>query len=155
MDRSLMRIMVAFNDILPKGPMLAYLSHLAPRLYMLRKLLKPTGSIYLHCDDTAGPHIKLLMDAIFGPKNYRNLIIWRRAVSHNNAKRYGRIADLILFYSKDVDRAYWNGNAAATPRSDEEIKAAYPSSDSHGRFRSENVTAPGRGGKREEHSAQP
>lgn len=135
---------MAFEKMLPESPMLAYLCHLAPRLRMLHRLLKRTGSIHLHCDDTAGPHIKLLMDAVFGPANYRNLIIWRRAVSHNDASRFGRIADLILFYSKG-DGPYWNGDAIAAPRSAEELREAYPSKDSRGRFRSDNLTGPWRG----------
>ncbi len=73
---------------------------MAPRLIELRRVLKPTGSIYLHCDPTASHYLKLLMDAVFGPNNFRNEITWRRTGSHNSARRYGPIHDTILFYSK-------------------------------------------------------
>ena len=62
--------------------MLAYLSMMAPRLVELRRVLKPTGSIYLHCDPTASHYLKMLMDAVFGPANFRNEIIWKRTQAH-------------------------------------------------------------------------
>ena len=66
---------------------MAYLVMMAPRLVELRRVLKPTGSIYLHCDPTASHYLKLLMDAVFGGKNYRNEISWRRTNAHNDAKQ--------------------------------------------------------------------
>lgn len=79
--------------------LLAYLSYMAQRLLPMRGLLKPTGSVYLHCDPTASHYIKVLMDAIFGHKNFRNEIVWRRTGSHNSRRTYGAIHDTILFYS--------------------------------------------------------
>jgi len=64
--------------------MLAYLAMMAPRLVELRRVLKPTGSIYLHCDPTASHYLKVLMDAIFDPRNFRNEIIWQRTSSHSD-----------------------------------------------------------------------
>ena len=86
---------------------LAYLSYMVQRLLPMRGLLKPTGSIYLHCDPTASHYIKIMMDAIFGHENFRNEITWQRTESHNTADRYGNIADILLYYSKS-DRATWN-----------------------------------------------
>ena len=68
----------AFRLFLGDNDMLAYLSMMAPRLVELHRVLKPTGSLYLHCDPTASHYLKMLLDAIFGPENFRNEIIWRR-----------------------------------------------------------------------------
>ena len=87
--------------------MLAYLSYMVQRLLPMRGLLKPTGSIYLHCDPTASHYIKIMMDAIFGHENFRNEITWQRTESHNTADRYGNIADILLYYAKS-SRAIWN-----------------------------------------------
>ena len=77
----------------------AYLVNMAARLIPMKRVLKDTGSIYLHCDTTAGHYLKLLMDLIFGRGNFRNEIIWRRTGSHNSTRSYGAIHDTILFYS--------------------------------------------------------
>ena len=82
--------MQAFRTVLGTNDMLAYLAMMAPRLVELRRILKPTGSIYLHCDPTASHYLKMLMDAVFGPTNYRNEITWQRTNVHNDAKRMGR-----------------------------------------------------------------
>ena len=72
--------------------MLAYLAMMAPRLVELHRVLKPTGSLYLHCDPTASHYLKVLLDAVFGRGTSRNEIIWKRTNAHNDtAKRYGRI----------------------------------------------------------------
>jgi DNA modification methylase len=78
----------------------AYLSMMSVRLIELKRVLKQTGSIYLHCDPTASHYLKLLMDSIFGSKYFRNEIVWRRTATHGKSKRYAPIHDTILFYSK-------------------------------------------------------
>ena len=91
----------AFLRFIGHNAMMAYLVMMAPRLVELRRVLKPTGSIYLHCDPTASHYLKLLMDAVFGKENFRSEVTWRRTTSHNNAVRnYGALGDAILFYSK-------------------------------------------------------
>ena len=80
--------------------MQSYLTMMAVRLLEMHRVLKDTGSIYLHCDPTASHYLKLLMDSILGAKNFRNEIIWRRTGAHNAADRFGPIHDDILFYSK-------------------------------------------------------
>ena len=77
----------AFRQFIGRNAMMAYLVMMAPRLVELRRVLKPTGSIYLHCDPTASHYLKLLMDAVFGGKNYRNEISWQRTNAHNDAKQ--------------------------------------------------------------------
>ena len=83
------RVLQGFRTILDESNMMAYLAMMAPRLVELRRVLKPTGSIYLHCDPTASHYLKLLMDAVFGPENFRTEVVWKRTSSHNSAKRYG------------------------------------------------------------------
>src|SRR5438132_1851680 len=79
--------MQAFRTFLGESNMLAYLSMMAPRLIELRRVLKATGSIYLHCDPTASHYLKMLMDAVFCPTNFLNEVIWKRTSAHGNATR--------------------------------------------------------------------
>jgi len=99
--------MQAFRHLLGNSNMLAYLAMMAPRLMELHRVLKSTGSIYLHCDPTASHYLKILMDAIFGAESFRNEIIWKRGHGHNSAKRYGAVHDTLLFYAKS-DSSTWN-----------------------------------------------
>ncbi|MFH1421674.1 MAG: DNA methyltransferase [Planctomycetota bacterium] len=101
------KVMQAFWTFLGGSDMLAYLAMMAPRLVELKRVLKPTGSIYLHCDPTASAHLRLLMDAVFGPVNFRNEIVWKRTSAHSDSIRYGRNIDIILFYTK-TDNWKWN-----------------------------------------------
>lgn len=131
----------AFKELLGPSGMLAYLSYMAERLVEMHRLLKLQGSIYLHCDDTAVHYLKLLMDNIFGSRNYRNHIVWRRATAHNDAKRYGRILDHLLFYSK-TDKFFWAGDTVRSPKTGKEKIKAYPSRDGRGRYRTQDLTGP-------------
>ena len=92
-------LIVAFRSILGTNDMMAYLAMMAGRLIELRRVLKDTGSIYLHCDSVASHYLKLLMDAIFGKENFRNEIVWKRTSAHNDPHKFGRNADRILFYT--------------------------------------------------------
>ena len=86
--------MQAFRTFLGNSDMMAYLAMMAPRLVELRRVLKPTGSIYLHCDPTSAHYLKMLLDAIFGAQQFRNEIIWKRTSSHANvSQRYGIVQD--------------------------------------------------------------
>ncbi len=99
--------MQAFRKLLGLNDMLAYLSMMAPRLIELRRVLKQTGSIYLHCDPTANHYLKMLLDSIFGPDKFRNEIVWRRTGAHNKTNRWGPIHDVLLFYTKS-NNFTWN-----------------------------------------------
>lgn len=99
--------MRAFRTFLGGSDMMAYLAMMAPRLVELKRVLKATGSIYLHCDPTASHYLKILMDAVFGPQFFKNEIIWQRTNAHNTALQYGRVHDVILFYAKGL-RPTWN-----------------------------------------------
>jgi site-specific DNA-methyltransferase (adenine-specific) len=90
----------SFRQFLGENDMLAYLAMMAPRLLELKRVLKPTGSIYLHCDPTASHYLKMLMDAVFGPKNFVNEIVWKRHNARSTEGRWPRIHDTILMYSK-------------------------------------------------------
>ena len=119
----------------------AYIAYMAIRLLECLRVLKPTGSIYVHCDDHANSYLRILLDAIFGANNFRNELVWRRATSHNDPNRYGRILDTILFYCKTGQHT-WNGDAIAEAKSDDELQDAYPSKDERGRYRSADLTGP-------------
>lgn len=87
--------------------LLAYLIYMVQRLLHMKSILRPTGSIYLHCDPTASHYIKVMMDGIFGHRNFQNEIIWKRTGSHGGSKRWGPVHDTILFYSIS-DKFTWN-----------------------------------------------
>ena len=99
----------SFRQVLGSNAMMAYIVMMAPRLVELRRALKPTGSIYLHCDPTASHYLKLLMDSVFGPTQSRTEISWRRTSAHNDARQgrrqYGNVRDsiFILHQRKKVD----------------------------------------------------
>jgi site-specific DNA-methyltransferase (adenine-specific) len=99
--------MRAFRTFLGNSDMMAYLAMMAPRLVELHRVLKVSGSIYLHCDPTASHYLKMLMDSIFSPVSFRNELVWKRSDAHSDAKQgakhFGRIHDVILFYSKGAD----------------------------------------------------
>ena len=105
----------AFRQFIGSNAMMAYLVMMAPRLVELRRVLKPTGSIYLHCDPTASHYLKLLMDAVFGKENFRTEIVWKRTSAHSDTRQgrqqHGRVHDLLLFYSKG---ASWKWNPIYT-----------------------------------------
>jgi len=121
--------------------MLAYLPYMTERLLQMKRLLKPTGSIYLHCDPTASHYIKVVMDNIFGEKNYRSEIIWKRHNAHND-KLYGAIHDTIFYYSYG-ERII--PDEVLIPLTDKTIKR-YNRSDKHGKYQSRDLTASGSSG---------
>ncbi len=97
--------MRALRDTQPR--LLAYLLYMAERLLIMRRILKPTGNLYLHCDPNASHYIKILLDAVFGHGNFQNETTWQRTESQNTAERYGNITDIILYYTKS-DASTWN-----------------------------------------------
>jgi len=113
----------AFYLILGGSNMMAYLTMMSPRLMELRRVLKPTGSLYLHCDPTASHYLKVLLDMVFGAENFRNEIVWRRTPfsgsSKSKAKQFPRSHDILLFYSKKTD---WVWNPPTEPYSEEYLK---------------------------------
>lgn len=110
-DVSLFRVLQALQGFLGQSDLMAYLAMMAVRLLELRRVLKPTGSLYLHCDPTASHYLKVVLDAVFGPTAFVNEIVWKRYGAHNDvgqgSKHFGRVHDTILFYSRSPKRK-WN-----------------------------------------------
>ena len=100
-------LLAALRAFLGQNDMMAYLTMMAQRMVELHRVLKSTGSIYLHCDPTASHYLKLLMDAVFGADNFRTEIIWKRQSAHSDARNYGSVHDTMLFYVKS-DAFIWN-----------------------------------------------
>lgn len=125
----------------------AYICFMAVRLIECHRVLKPTGSIYVHCDDRANSYLRMLLDAVFGADNFRNQIAWRRATSHNDHVNYGRIIDYILYYRKTYQHT-WNGWDITESKTGDKLDTVYPSRDERGRYRSADLTGAGvRSGK--------
>ncbi len=137
----------AFDTLLGDSDMMAYLAMMAPRLAELRRVLKPTGSIYLHCDPTASHYLKLLMDAVFGPEQMLNEVIWKRTGTHSSANRWGPVHDVILCYSRVAGRQTWN--RPYLPLTERHRRRHYTLTDEQGRvYTHGELTAPGtRNGK--------
>lgn len=99
--------MNALRDTQPH--LLAYLSYMVERLLVMKNILKPTGSIYLHCDPTAGHYIKVMMDGIFGHDNFMNEIVWKRYAVHSLARKgFDTVSDLLFVYAKDINQVVFN-----------------------------------------------
>ena len=124
----------AFRQFVGSNAMMAYLVLMTPRLVELRRVLKPTGSIYLHCDPTASHYLKLLMDTIFGNEKFKNEIIWKRTTAHSDvaqgARHMGRIHDTLLRYSKSKQPTW---NSVYVPYDGAYIERIYRYSDPDGR----------------------
>jgi DNA modification methylase len=116
--------------------LLAYLIYMVQRLLYMKTLLKPRGSIYLHCDPTASHYIKVMMDGIFGHVNFRNEVVWKRTSAHSDTKRWGSVHDTILFYSKS-DKFTWNPVYLAHDKS--YVDKFYRFKDEHGIYRHHEI----------------
>jgi DNA modification methylase len=97
----------AFQKLFSGSSMMAYLAMMGVRLVELRRVLKASGSLYLHCDPTASHYLKILLDAIFGPARFRNEIIWKRTTAHSSAKKFAPVHDVLLYYAKS-EQPVWN-----------------------------------------------
>jgi len=150
------KLIGALHDSLGHNDVMAYLVMMTIRLIELHRVLKPTGSLYLHCDPTASHYLKLVLDQIFGPGNFRNEIVWKRTTAHNDPKRFGRIHDILLFYSK-TDKPTWN--TVFVSYDTEYIETYYRYTDEDGKkFLSRDLTAPSHGsssGQYEWHGKRP
>ena len=137
------RMIGAMREFIGPSQMLAYLVMMTARLLELHRVLKPTGSLYLHCDPTASHYLKILLDSIFGPQNFRNEIIWKRTTAHSDPSRWGKIHDTIFFYSK-TDTYTWN---EVFTDYEESYIARYNRVDPDGRrWTDDNLTAKGLAG---------
>ena len=135
-------MMQALRRFLGENDMMAYLTLMANRLLELHRVLKPTGSLYLHCDPTASHYLKMVLDGVFGQGNFRNEIIWKRQSSHNDAvKKYGAITDTILFYAKTEAGLF---NVIRSPLNLDYVAKFYRHDDKDGRglYQLDNMASP-------------
>ena len=131
----------AMRQFIGTNQMMAYLVMMAARLIELHRVLKPTGSLFLHCDPTASHYLKVVLDTIFGPEHFNNEIVWKRFNFHADAHRFGRITDRILYYTKSDHFVF---NKLKVPFDEEYIQSKFTHKDHDGRiFRLDNLNPPG------------
>jgi site-specific DNA-methyltransferase (adenine-specific) len=120
--------------------LLAYLTMMTPRLVQIHRVLKRTGTMYLHCDPTASHYLKIVLDAIFGSKRFVSEIIWKRTNAHGDAKRWSSVADILLMYTKG-DEFTWNPQRGVLDP--KYIASKYRHQDKDGRrYMLDNMTSP-------------
>jgi site-specific DNA-methyltransferase (adenine-specific) len=144
-ETRLSEMIAAMLTLTGRSQMGAYLVMMAARLIELHRVLKPTGSLYLHCDPTASHYLKLVLDAIFGPEYFTNEIIWKRSSAHSDAKQgsrhYGRITDTLLLYAKGKQPTW---NVLYTDYDTTYIDRDYRRVEPDGRrYRLDNIQGPG------------
>jgi site-specific DNA-methyltransferase (adenine-specific) len=139
-NRPLTVMMQAMHSALGDSPLMAYLAMMAVRLVELHRVLKDTGSLYLHCDPTASHYLKLVLDAVFGGENFRSEVIWKRTSGHNSAKRWGPVHDTIFYYVRS-DAAVWNQSFESYD--EKYLDRFYRFEDEKGRFRIGDLTGAG------------
>src|SRR3990172_4472863 len=122
--------------------MMAYVVEMTVRLVELRRVLKPTGSLYLHCDSVASHYLRVALDAIFGPEHFRSEIIWKRTSSHGNVtSSYGDVTDTILYYAAG-DSPTWN--QVFVPYTEKHVATKFTGVDPDGRrFTTTDLRNPG------------
>lgn len=138
--------LTAMRTLLGENDAMAYLVNMAPRLVELRRILKPTGALYLHCDPTMSHYLKVLLDATFGARNFRTEIIWKRTSAHSDTrqgrKQHGRVHDVLLFYTRSDE---WTWNPVYTPYDEGYVEAFYKhvEPETGRRYRLGDLTGPG------------
>lgn len=136
-DVAIFRVLQALQGFLGQSDLMAYLAMMTVRLIELRRALKPTGSIYLHCDPTASHYLKAVMDAIFGAQNFRNEIIWLRSRnpkgSQHASKKFSPSTDTILYYARSDETPFYE-EAVRVALQPQELIEKYERTDERGRF---------------------
>ncbi|MGK2899178.1 MAG: DNA methyltransferase [Burkholderiaceae bacterium] len=133
-------LMRALRSFLKENDMMAYLTAMCIRLLELHRVLKTTGSLYLHCDPTASHYLKIVLDGVFGPERFDSEIIWRRYGSHNDSKTFGAVHDTILFYTKSSTFKF---NKQHTAHEAEYVEERFRFADSDGRrWAEQNLSSP-------------
>lgn len=132
--------LVAMRSLLGETDAMAYIVNMAPRLVEMHRALRTTGSLYLHCDPTMSHYLKILLDSIFGPDRFRSEIVWRRYGAHNDAKGYGAVHDVILYYAKGAGVIF---NKQHISYSDDYVAQRFRFSDPDGRrWAEQNLASP-------------
>ena len=132
----------AFRAVNPLhgGSQKGYVDFMADRLSEMKRVLKPTGSIYLHCQSEGSHYFKVLMDSLFEEKNFQNEIIWKKTGSYGALRRWAPVHDVILFY-KGRGRHRWNRTFQEYPP--EYVEKYYRYEDERGRYQLVSLTGPG------------
>ena len=152
--KALADLLQAMRSFLGQNDMMAYLTMMAQRMVELHRVLKPTGSIYLHCDPTSSHYLKILLDAVFGPTNFRTEIVWKRTSAHSDTKQgrrqHGRIHDILLYYTKGSD---WIWNPVYTEYDEEYVDKFYKhvEAETGRRYTLGDITGPGGSSKGNPH----
>ena len=133
-------LLQAMRAFLGQNDMMAYITMMAQRMAELHRVLKPTGSIYLHCDPTASHYLKLIMDAIFGSAGFRSEVIWQRTSAHPSARRWASTYDNLQFYTKS---AQYTWNPVYQPSDENYVRTHYIYEDDRGRYRAADLTGAG------------
>lgn len=145
-DGDAARILGALRGSLAENDMMAYLAMMTVRLVELHRVLRPAGSLYLHCDPTASHYLKIILDSVFGPTRYTNEIVWKRSDAHNDAKQgakhFGRVHDTLLFYRKS-DSAPFEASYRPLPASIVDKWYRHVEEGSGRRYNKADVTGPG------------
>jgi len=137
---NVVEMMKALKGFIGMNDMMAYLTMMCIRLIELRRVLKDTGSLYLHCDPTASHYLKILLDAIMGKQYFRNEITWKRSSAHNDpSSRFGRISDIIFFYTKTKKNTF---NRLYTPYTEKYISSEWVKLPSGRYYKAENMLDP-------------
>ena len=130
----------ALRELVGTNQVMAYLVMMSARLVELHRVLKPTGSMYLHCDPTASHYLKVVLDAIFDPRQFRGEVVWKRTSSHNDAKRWSPVHDTVLYYGKGK-AVTWNPQYG--PYSEEYLADKYRHTEADGRrYRLSDLRSP-------------
>ena len=130
----------ALRQFIGANQMMAYLAMMAARLVELHRVLKPTGSLYLHCDPTASHYLKIILDTIFGARNFHNEIIWQRTNVHSDSKTWSNVSDTIFFYTKS---GTFTWNAIYLPHSEDHLASKYRDRDADGQaYTLSDMTSP-------------
>ena len=120
-NTAVVEMVEALHSFLKNSPMMAYLAMMAPRLVELHRVLKPTGSLYLHCDPTASHYLRMILDGIFGTENFRNEIIWKRTTAKAlMTRKLANNHDILLTYQK-TSEATWNEEAIFQPYDEDDL----------------------------------
>lgn len=139
-DPAISTLISALRQSLGQSQMMAYLAMMAARLVELHRVLKSTGSLYLHCDPTASHYIRIILDAIFGPRNFVNEVIWKRSYGHGDSKKsMGRSHDVIFFYTKSE---HYTLNRFYHAHDPNYLESFFRHEDERGRYKLENLTSP-------------
>lgn len=133
-------LLSGMRQFLGDNDLLAYLAMMAPRLLELHRVLRDTGSIFLHCDQVAGHYLKLLLDAVFGAEMFRNEVIWRRTGSNSAAKRFGPLHQSIFYYTKTDEAPFY---PLQVPYTKAYVSEHFTQEDARGRYQPVSLTGPG------------